>query len=138
LKKELLKNLLVSLVSAIVALVGNYYFIAKPNIEVDYIKIAAEILAKKEAPLYLKDYVIERMNEHSSVKIDNSTENINELLKNIPARVEYSENTTYGDITIELIVLKDWVSKIQAKCPECINKELFESEYQKVRQELKF
>jgi len=89
--------------------------------------------------MHMKRYGYELIGQNSPIKITDAEkqERLEHLLKNIPANLTPPATMTVGESFSQLLVYTRWASEVEELCPECINTDIFNKEYERALAEVR-
>jgi len=136
--KWFLQYFLAPLSAAALALLGNYYLYQKPEINKEYTKMGVDIVLQEKSPMYMRKYAHKLIEANSPIKIPESEkqEKLEKLLKNIPVNLRHIETLTNKELLAEHLVLIRWSVQVRSLCPECVNKDIFQKDYEEALAEI--
>jgi hypothetical protein len=101
--------------------------------------MGVDIVLKENIPMHMKKYGYELIGQNSPIKISDAEkqEKLETLLKNIPANLSPATTMTVGESFSQLLVYTRWAAEVKKLCPECINQEIFNKEYERALSEVR-
>lgn len=132
--KWFLQYFLSPILAAVLAIAGNYYLVGKPDIQKEYTKLGVDIVMKKDSPMFMRKYGYALINDNSPVNLSEPArqERLESLMKNIPVDLDPVDHMTMDEAAARLIVLTKWAAEVRAVCDGCVNKKLFQKQYESV------
>lgn len=130
--KLLLQYFIAPLLAATVALLGNYWLVTKPQLNKEYTKIGLDILLQKDAPIQLRNFAQQLLNDNSPVKLSESEKNekLEFMLHNIPAGLPEGGIRTNGDLAALAALYVKWASEVRKLCPECVSEQYLREQFE--------